>query len=102
MVTHRAPSGAPDCRPVPWEIRVRHLILNELHKATDCLIVRARACSRNNGPAGTEEAERRYGLVWDELDRRDARRAARERRRDERIRREADAWYAARAAESRQ
>lgn len=100
MILQSAPSGAPDHRPIPFDIRIRYWTLPELYNATDSLIAKAQACSRNNDPAGTEEAERRCDAVWDELDRRLAVKAERERKRQARMRKEADAWYAAQAAEA--
>jgi len=87
-------------RPVPFAVMIRFHTQAQLYRAMDYSDRRSRESARDNDLDGVDFAEHRMSLLWAEQDRRDAAKADRDRRKQDRIRAAAETFYA--EAEGRQ
>ncbi len=87
--------GGVQSRPIPYTVRVRFKSRRELERAADSLAARERRCHETNDPDGAGRAAELWEIAATDLERRDAGRTERERRRADRMRLAAEAWYAA-------
>lgn len=77
-------ADSPVDLPVPFEIECRFATRRDLYRWQDMNARREADCQRVGDDAGAERAARRWHLIQDELDRRDAIAAEKERRREAR------------------
>lgn len=88
-------TGGADSRPIPYAVRVRFMTRRNLERAADTLAARERRCREMNDPDGADRAVGLWEIAAVDLERRDAERAERERRKAERMYLAAEAWFAA-------
>lgn len=89
-----------DTRPIPFAVGVLQMTLTDLRNAADAFSRDAMAFHLTNDPDGDTVAEACFDLATDELERWEAKKAAREARKAARMRAEAGAWPAAGTAET--
>lgn len=84
--TGLADNAGPDL-PVPLEVSVRfERSKSTLYKLCDYALDREQRLRRVGDDAGADQALRRYEIIWDEIDRREAIAAEKEHRRQARMR----------------
>ena len=83
-----------DSRPIPWPLAVRFMTRRELERAVGRLEAHVRTCRATNDLDGADRADERRQGAATELERRDAERTDRERRRDAGMRQAAADCYA--------
>lgn len=95
MSIEHLPAQSTGKRAIPYPVLCRHMSKRDLERAFDDIMTEQRQALARGDQARVESTERRLAIVGEELDRRDEQRQAREQKRQQRIRREADAWYEA-------